>query len=415
MLNIPILNRLRIAFRLILLILGGLLLLSLFINLNTPEYKYPKPKPFSGKRLYNPYQDMDTARWLKGNFQVQSRVWLGLTSGRDNSSGRTQEIYRQLGYDVLCFSDYQQINHTYQNDGSYIPAYEHGYGPLKRHQVCIGSRKVLWLDYLLWQNLSHKQNIINRLRPDNDIIAIAHPSFIGGYAPSDFRYLTGYDLIEALNQIAGSVSLWDSALSAGKPAFILADDDAHDITNPHLVGRYCTFIKAPSAKQSDIVPALKAGRAFGALIYMKEEDGYKEKIAYARQIPVLKSAQLAGDTLTVEVSEQAKEISFIGQGGTIKRVVNNSRRAAYVFKPGDTYIRAEILFPNVWNGPGTHFYLNPVFRYAGGKLSPMPLAEVDEAGTLINRVVAYATLIVILFNMFLFRKKLFCTGRNKPV
>lgn len=406
--------KLRTVLRIFLLIPGGLLLLGLFVNLNTPQYIFPKPEPFKGKSLYNPYQGMDTSRWLKGNFQVQSRVWLGLTNGRNNSSNDVRNIYRQLGYDVLCFSDYQQINLTDDTAGTYIPAYEHGYGPHKRHQVCIGSRKVLWLDYMLWQDLSHKQNIINRLRPDNDIIAIAHPNLKGGYLPSDFKYLTGYDLIEALNHIASSVPHWDSALSAGKPAFILADDDAHDITNPHFVGRFCTFIKAPSAKQSDVVQALKAGKSFGAQIYMKEEDGFNEKIAYARQMPVLKSAQMEGDTFTVEVSEAAKQILFIGQGGTIKQTVNGGRRASYVFRPEDTYIRAEILFPNIWNGPGTRFFLNPVFRYAGGKLPPKPLAMIDEGHTIINRVVAYATLAFFLFISYLFRKRLFYFGRENP-
>ena len=407
-----IFDKLKITFRIFLLISGGLLVLSLFINLNSPRYIFPKPAPFSGKSFYNPYQDMDSSRWLKGNFQVQSRVWLGLTSGRNNSSDDVRSIYRQLGYDVLCFSDYQQINHTDDTASSYIPAYEHGYGPHKRHQIGIGSRKVLWLDYLLWQNLGNKQHIINRLRPDNDLIAIAHPNLKGGYAPSDFRYLTGYDLIEALNHIATSVPHWDSALSAGKPAFILADDDAHDIKNPHFVGRFCTFIKAPSAKQPDVVQALKAGKAFGAMIYMKEEDGFPEKIDYAAKMPVLKSAQMAGDTFTVEVSEAAKEISFIGQGGTIKRTATVVNKASYVFKPEDTYIRAEILFPNIWNGSGTHYYLNPVFRYSGGILPKNPLAFVDKTGTLINRVVAYATLIFFILVTYLLRKKLFYFRRK---
>lgn len=403
----------RIAFRIFVIILGGVLLLSLFINLNAPQYIFPEPKPFTGKSFYNPYQDMDSSRWLKGNFQVQSRVWLGLTNGRDNSSDNVRKIYRQLGYDVLCFSDYQKINHTDDSSISYIPAYEHGYGPRKRHQVCIGSRKVLWLDYPLWQSLSHKQHIINRLRPDNDIISIAHPNLKRGYSPSDFRYLTGYDLIEALNHIASSVSHWDSALSAGKPAFILADDDAHDITDPHLVGRFCTFIKAPSARQSDVVPALKAGKAFGAQIYMKEEDGFKEKIIYARQMPVLKAAQMAGDTFSVEVSVAAKQFSFIGQGGKVKQTVIGGRRASYVFQPEDTYIRAEILFPNIWDGAGTCFFLNPVFRYAGGNLPPMPVAEVDKAGTIVNHVVACSTLLFFLFISYRFRRRLICFGKEK--
>jgi hypothetical protein len=396
----------------LLFFLSGLILTGIFINLNAPRYIFPEPKPFSGDKIYNPYQDMDSSRWLKANFQVQSRVWLGLTNGRKNQSKAVHDLYHQLGYDLLCFSDYQQINRYGENTSGYIPTYEHGFGPLKRHQVCIGSRKVLWFDYPFWQTLSHKQEIINRLKPDNDIVAIAHPNLKNGYKPTDFNYLTGYDLMEVFNHITCSEMHWDSALSAGRPAFILADDDAHDIENPHLVASFCTMIKAPSTKQSDIVQSLKSGKAYGVSIYMIEEDGYPEKIAYARQMPFLKSAEMDGNTFTVELSQTPKQISFIGQGGKVKSIVHRGKVAKYVFRPDDTYIRAEILFPNIWDGPGTRLLLNPVFRCTDEGIPRMPVAAIDKAGTFVNHVLAYATLAFFLFNVFLFRKKLFFSRRN---
>jgi hypothetical protein len=404
--------KLKFYTRILLLFLAGFVLIGIFISLNTPRFIFPKPYPFHGSKIYNPYQDMDTSRWLKANFQVQSRVWWGLTNGRNNQSKAVFDLYHQLGYDVLCFSDYQHINKFGKNESGYIPAYEHGFGIRKRHQICIGSGKVMWLDYPLWQSLSHKQNIIYRLRPDNDIIAIAHPNLKNGYAPSDFKHLTGYDLIEVFNHITCSETHWDSALSAGRPAYILADDDAHDISNPHLVGRFCTFIKAPSTKQKDVVNALKSGKAYGAQIYMIEEDGYAEKIEYARQMPFLKSAQMNGNVFTVEVSQRPKQINFIGQGGMVKRTVNRGKVASYIFGPDDTYIRAEILFPNKWDGPGTRFLLNPVFRYEGEGLPEMPVASIDETGTLLNRIVAYSTLVVFLLNIYFLRKNLFYGRRN---
>jgi hypothetical protein len=408
-----IFQKIKFLARILLLILAGLILIGIFINLNVPDYIFPEPTPFHGSKIYNPYQDMDSSRWLKANFQVQSRVWWGLTNGRNNQSKSVFDLYYQLGYDILCFSDYQHINKYEKNNPGYIPAYEHGFGIRKRHQVCIGSNKVLWLDYPFWQSLSHKQNILNRLRPDNGIVAIAHPNLKNGYEPSDFKYLTGFDLIEVFNHITCSETHWDSALSAGKPAFILADDDAHDISNPHLVGRFCTFIKANSTKQNDVVQALKTGKAYGAQIYMIEEDGYPEKIAYSRQMPFLKSAQMDGNSFTVEVSQTPKQISFIGQGGKVKRTVYRGKAATYEFGPDDTYIRTEILFPNKWDGPGTRFLLNPVFRYSGEGLPQMPVAVIDKSGTLINRIIAYATLVFFLVNIFVFRHRLFGFGRRR--
>jgi hypothetical protein len=408
-----LIRKLKLIVRVFLLSLAGVCIAAVFINLNTPQYIFPEPTPFHGTKIYNPYQDMDSSRWLKANFQVQSRVWWGLTNGRSNQSKAVFDLYHQLGYDVLCFSDYQHINKYRDDSSGYIPAYEHGFGLRKRHQVCIGSRKVMWLDYPLWQNLSHKQHIINRLKTNNDIVAIAHPKLKNGYQPSDFKYLTGYDLIEVFNHLTCSEMHWDSALSAGRPAYILADDDAHDISNPHLVGRFCTFIKAPSAKQQDIVSALKTGKAYGAQIYMIEEDGYPEKIETARKLPYLKSAQIIGNSYTVEVSQTPKQISFIGQGGKVKRIVYRSKVATYLFRPDDTYIRTEVIFPNKWDGQGTRFLLNPIFRYSGDCMPQMPLVKVDKVGTFINRIVSYATLVFFLFNIYFFRKKLFNFRKHK--
>jgi hypothetical protein len=407
-----LIRNLKLIARILLIVFAGLFLTAIFFNLKVPLYIFPEPKPFHGSKIYNPYQDMDSTPWLKANFQVQSRVWWGLTNGRNNQSKAVFDLYKRLGYDVICFSDYQNINKYKHKSLGYIPAYEHGFGPRKRHQVCIGSRKVTWLDYPLWQSLSHKQTIINNLRADNDIVAIAHPNLKNGYEPSDFKCLTGYDLIEVFNHITCSEAHWDSALSAGRPVFILADDDAHDISNPHLVGRFCTFIKSKSAQQRDIVLALKSGRAYGAQIYMAEEDGYPEKILYSRQLPYLKSAQMNGDSFTVEVSHTPKQISFIGQGGRVKHIVLRNKVATYVFGKEDTYIRVEVQFPNIWDGPGTRFLLNPVIRCTNNGLPHMPVASIDKAGTLINNIVAYAALLLGLAIFYLFRKRLFKNGRE---
>ena len=145
---------------------------------------------------------------------------------------------------------------------------------------------------------------------------------------------------------------------------------------------------------------------------MAQDDGYPEKMAYAVKMPILKSAKINGNIFRVEVSQTAKRISFIGQGGKVKRSLFNVKVATYEFGAGDTYIRTEILFPNKWNGPGTRFLLNPVFRYSGVGIPKMPDAAIDKKGTIINRIIAFATLAFFLFNILIFRKKLFSMKRN---
>ena len=398
---------LKLLLGIVALIIGGFFLLFVLLTLYAPRYNFPDPKPFNGNQFYNPYQDLDTSRWLKANFQVQSQVWGGITNGRHNRSEDVAELYHRLGYDFICFSDYQQINRYNENSSLFIPAYEHGFGIRKWHQVCIGAQKVMWLDYPLWQTLSQKQHIISKLGEENDIVAIAHPKLLNSYPTTDFKFLSGYNLIEVFNQISCSEAHWDSALSTGHPAFILSDDDAHDISNPHLVARYCTYIKAPVHSRQGVVSALKSGKAYGAELYMAEEDGYPEKIAYAGQMPYLRSARIVGETFTVEVSQYPLSIRFIGQNGTTKSSVIGLKKASYLIRKDDTYIRAEILFPNKWGGPGTRFLLNPVFRYVGNNPVHMPEVSIDAAGTLINRGVALATFIFVLINIWFFRKKLY--------
>ena len=77
---------LKLLLRIVALIIAGFFLFFIMLTLYAPGYIFPEPKPFSGNKLYNPYQDLDTSRWLKANFQVQTRVWGGITNGRKNSS-----------------------------------------------------------------------------------------------------------------------------------------------------------------------------------------------------------------------------------------------------------------------------------------------------------------------------------------
>jgi hypothetical protein len=388
------------------LTIGGLVLIFVMLSLFAPRYNFPDPKPFSGKQWYNPYQDLDTSRWLKANFQVQSRVWGGLTNGRRNRSDQVVSLYQRLGYDVICFSDYQFINRYNEKSSLYIPAYEHGFGIRKWHQVCIGAHGRTWLDYPFWQTLSQKQNIINTLNTQNDIVAIAHPKLCNAFSTNDFKYLSGYQLIEVFNQFRCSEAHWDKALSSGHPAFMLSDDDAHDISNPHEVARFCTYIKPVMNNRKSVIDALKAGRAYGAEIYMAELDGYPEKIAYARQMPSLRSARIVGDTFSVKVSQDPRSIRFIGQNGVVKSTVTGSKQASYLLRKDDTYIRTEIVFPNHWGGDGTRFLLNPVFRYTGKNPALMPEVTVDATGTRISRGFALATLVFIVMNSWFIGKKI---------
>jgi len=388
-----------------------LLIVFFVIYAWSPIYNFPGSVPFSGSKIYNPYHGIDSTAWKKGNFQIQSKVWFGITDGRNNSNEAIHAVYKQLCYDIIVISDYMKINQYGAESRNFIPTYEHGYGIRKTHQVCIGSDEVNWIDYPLYQNRNHKQHIINILHQHNKIVALAHPDLRDGYTLDDMHYLTNYDLIEVLNQCRFSIGHWDAALSSGHAAFIIANDDAHDLFKPDEVGMVCTFINTPSLNCDAVIDSLKKGKAYGVNVFMKEGSDLVKKAEDHKKIPFIKSLEVLNDTLFVSVSEPFHDIVFFGQDGTRRKMTTNSKTAFYKILPNDTYIRSEITFPG-----STRFYLNPVFRYSGSGPEQPPKPLVDQTKTWLQRGVAmiFAVLIgILIFRLRRINKKGKRSSHNK--
>ena len=382
-------------FSLLLLSLIGVLLLFYFM---APVYTFSVPVPFSGEKLYNPYQGMKPEQWKKYNFQVQSYAWGGLTNGRKNSNRLIDSVYRVLGFDYVATSDYQRINYHGNDKPDFIPTYEHGYNIFKTHQVCIGSDEVLWIDLVFFQTTGMKQWIIDRLRPHNEIIALAHPKLRNGYTFDDLKKLTHYDLMEVLNDFRVSSAYWDTALTAGQPAFILSNDDAHDVMHTIEVGTRFTMINANSTNRESIINALKAGNAYGVDFKMIRGESLTAKALRIKKLPYMKNFELTGDTITVGVSQKAVQFSFIHQNGDTVKVVRNVDSARYIVKPADLYVRTEIKFKD-----GSVFYLNPVIRYSGDKPESQMVAKIDVTATGWLRMFYFA---IVAFAFWYFTRKL---------
>jgi hypothetical protein len=184
-----------------------------------PIYHFPEAQSFSGDQWYNPYQRLKH-RWFKANFHAHSTGWFALTNGRNT----VEEIYNHyslLGYDIAAVSDYHHINKYKQPGKENYNVYEHGWNIGKTHQVVIGSERIDWLDYSIWQNIHHKRHIIEVLKENADFVILAHPVLNNGYTSEDIVRLRGYDAIEALNHFRYSLQLWDEALSVGSAVWIM--------------------------------------------------------------------------------------------------------------------------------------------------------------------------------------------------
>ncbi len=330
-----------------------------------PVYRFPDPPPFSGPEIWNPYSSLN-GRWQRANLHAHGIAWGGITSGEQPDQVVVNR-YRDLGYDVAGVSDYQSIAAAHGVETP--PLYEHGFNIGKNHQLVIGARSVDWFDFPLWQATRHQQYIIDRLKRTSDLVSLNHPTTRDAYDVNTLHALTGYDLIEVVNGPFTAEEAWDAALSSGHPVWALANDDTHDVEDPHRTAIGWNMIDAPSASTADIVEALRAGRSYAVL-----RTGALE----ASNITTLAGVDVSDSTVTVNLHGAPSSVAFIGQDGIIRKHVSDVASASYTLTEADTYVRAVV------TSPQTVLYLNPVIRWNGSRL-PMPMASVDVAWTWIQR------------------------------
>jgi len=380
-----------------LFVVTGVVGLCLFITgwfyITCPVYIFEEQKPFAGSMFYNPYQTMVDDAWKKCVFHLHTKSWMGLTNG-ENTFEETMETYRRLNYDVVAISDYMLINRKKSDYSPYIPVYEHGYNVKKAHQLVLGAQKVVWRDYFFTQNLHHKQHIIDVLKKHGALVAINHPGMRSSYLPNDFKYLKGYDLIEVLNGTHSSEEAWDTALSSGHPAWLIANDDSHSVNHPARLQREVTYINVPTF---DILNRLSQGVAFGVHFPRKQQATMEEKIIESEAVTFPVSIQVHADTLQVVWQQTMLKIDFIGDNGKVLKTVTGSDAAFYAIRPEDTYIRVKLTSPE-----GLVYYLNPVIRYSGEYLPQQSLSRIDKEKTLLKRFVfAFLFGIIIVSVCFL--------------
>jgi hypothetical protein len=349
-----------------------LLLLIAIPSLLSPVYRFPAPQPFAGPALWNPYAHL-SGTWQKANLHAHGKAWGGVTNGKQTDE-EVVRAYKQRGYAVAGVSNYASIAAFHGIDT--IPLYEHGYNIPKAHQLAIGARRVVWLDFPFWQTLDQKQFIIDRVGADAELVSLNHPNT--GYVDNDMRNLTGYQLMEIVNGPFPVEDLWDFALSAGHVVWALANDDAHDVTNLHRTFIAWNMIDAPTASASDVIGALRQGRSYAVSLVGNRADA------------ALKSVEVNGATVTVASTGVPATYLFIGQDGDVRGTANQAMEATYTFAATDTYIRTVIRTPN------TVMYVNPIIRYDGTAL-PAPKAVVDRTSTWLHRVIILAITIAAVF------------------
>lgn len=364
-----------------------LLAIASVFYIQTTIYKFNDPKGFSGDHFYNPYENWDTSSVLKANFHAHTTAWGGTTNG-ENTPTQLIEAYKKRNYDIISISNYFNINRNNDTSALYIPVYEHGLNILKSHKLAINPSKVEYFDYPIVQSLSHKQEIINRLRDNDALVVVAHPKFLNGHTKEDLKYLEGYHFLEVLNHYRISDQHWDAALSAGKLVWIVGDDDTHQIVE----GAWNTFvmwtmIHAEKSKKQAL-DAMKAGKMYG----MRGRDAHIWN--------TLQSCSIINDTITFTFSNISDTLRLYGQGGELLAEKTKATSISIATTNVSNYVRCKA------NTNFRSIYTNPIVRYDGKNIpyNYLNQPEINYFNTWLLRV------LILLFNtMFIW----FCFFRKK--
>jgi len=344
-------------------VLGTLLLLVVLLAIVTdfsPIYNFRAPRPFSGPDIFNPYASLDsTLGWKRANFHTHTRVsgpWPVNECPFD--AAYTDSVYRSLGYDIVTFSNHNEIiNHPY--DASLqVNVYEQGYSPFKFHKLVFGSPSVRHWDPILPFIASQKQFELDRLGKDADFIQINHPYRTNAFPRSQIEKLSGYQIMELDTHISTENEYWDWALTAGHYSFGLANDDLHHPERHWLTAIRCNFLNTPSGRYEDLKQTLLGGCYYAMRVPDYGNGDWEVKRQKNRELPSVEGIGLDGNTLYLMLSQRADSIRVNGAEHRTLAMAIDTCAIRYTLPETEPYARLTAFFPD-----GAVIYTNPFARY----------------------------------------------------
>ena len=331
-------------------------LLALAVTSVSPIYNFRGPQPFSGEHIFNPYSALDTTQgWKRANFHTHTRV-----SGPwpMNECPRwpdyTDSVYRALGYDIVTFSNHNEITTHPYDTALQVNVYEQGYNINKYHKLVFGSRKVIHWDPLLYLTASQKQWNLDYLGRSSDFIQMNHPYRTLGTCLSHMQKLSGYQIMELDTSISTENEYWDWALSAGHYSFGLANDDLHYPDKHWKIAIRCNFLQTPSGRYEDLRKALLGGCYYAMRVPDYGEGDWNLKIARNHELPFVE-----------DMSEKADSIRVNGRDHATLTLVTGTDSIAYQMRPEDPFARLTAFFPG-----GEVIYSNPFARCEDPSVPP---------------------------------------------
>lgn len=355
----------------------------------TTFYNFPETEAFHGSEFYNPYATIHAgSRKLKANFHAHGIAWGNYTYGA-NTDEEVYDAYKKKNYDLIGISNYHSINPVGNpSDSLYFPVYEHGCNVLKSHYLVLNSESVSFFDQPLIQSISMQQQVIEKIKETGGLVAMAHPE-LSGRSEEGMLNLVHYDFIEVLNHYRVSKSFWDHSLSSGKLAWVLGNDDTHDV-NDETAFKIWNIIYSDSKSTDSVLANMKKGMHYS----VKTIDGVCDK--------ALNLLQIEGNRLHVQFSDTINAIEIIGQNGKIIYTHYLVNEFYHYLNPNDTYIRIEA------HDNDFSIYLNPIVRFDGKTIPLNTHLELSEnrSKTWLFRISMWILLLIELYVIYrIIRKK----------
>lgn len=333
-------------------------LMAVTVTSVSPIYDFEKPEPFSGPNIFNPYRNIDTAHcWKKANFHVHTRV-KGIFNECEYWPAEVYEFLDKLGYDIVTFSNHNELTIHPFDSTLQVNVYEHGYNLFKYHKLVFGSKDVNRFDHLLPLFASQKQFQLWLLGKESDIIQYNHPLRTTGTSKSHMEKICGYDIMELDCGKSTENEFWDWALSAGHYSFGLANDDLHYPDRTTKIARRCNFLCTPSATYPDIKECLLDGCYYSMRIPDYGNGDWEIKTDKNLDLPRIDNIGLRDSTIFISLSATADSIKVFGQNHSTLLLKKDTSYAEYTIQPGDSYARFTAYLPG-----GEVIYSNPFARY----------------------------------------------------
>ena len=337
-----------------------LLFLAVLVTSVSPIYDFREPRPFSGPDIFNPYRNLDTANcWKRTNLHTHTRVKGPFPPNEcEEWPDETWAEYEKFGYDIVTFSNHNELTVHPFDSTLQVNVYEQGYSPFKFHKLVFGSDRVVHYDPLLPLLASQKQFELDRLGRRSDFIQINHPYRTVGMSRRHMEALSGYEIMELDTGISTENEYWDWALSAGHYSFGAANDDFHHIDNSVNIAVRCNFLCTPSGRYEDLKKTLLGGCFYAMRVPDFGHGDWDVKYAKNRELPSVEDIGVRGDTVYMALSMVADSIRVNGQDHRTLALVTGCDRIDYPMGPNEPYVRLTAFFPE-----GEVIYSNPFARY----------------------------------------------------